>query len=73
VGSPPDSSHLQNFQPGILTADNSVARQKALHLDAQKVAADSYVLSPATQFRERAGGKDKMLETQSLAPLKTCC
>jgi hypothetical protein len=41
VGSPPDSSHLQNFQPGILTADNLVARQKALHLDAQKVAAEA--------------------------------
>jgi hypothetical protein len=41
VGSPPDSSHSQIFQPSILTADNLVARQKALHLDAQKVAAEA--------------------------------
>ena len=41
VGSPPDSFHSQIFQPSILTADDLVARQKALHLDAQKVAAEA--------------------------------
>jgi hypothetical protein len=29
-----------------------------------------YGLSPATQFRERAGGKDKMLKAQSLSPFQ---
>jgi hypothetical protein len=29
MGSPPNSSHSQNFQPSILAADDLVARQKA--------------------------------------------